>query len=826
MLGWLKARICSSAARVSVLLLVCCVPKTRALHAQEQTAWPLASDECLVYAGWRPNINPDATSNNHTEQLLAEPEVRAFFDEVQLKLGSIEQLVIGNRAERNAELRSMVGIADLLPDLSRIFFSKPGCYYINSVTPGRNGIEISAGFVSEFGDSAPQLLDDILERVPTEQRSQLGKIKLGGNEFHELRLPPPVTSSILFGAANDRLILAIGRNEAERIVNATAQSSSSTASRTTPWLDELQRSLPIPRRSSVAYYNVKAISQLVYAFGGPQIAMYRSLINAMGLDRIASIETSAGLDNKGMQSRSLVRLSGKAIGAVRVLGGVPLDKSALESLPADTMFAAIFSLDLSSALTDLLAIIQEEAPTQTRQLDSFLEQLNQFVGCNVRKDIIDKLGSAWTIYNASGDGLGTGLIAKAQLRDPDGLQETLEKIIEMLSEAGRDNSDIPQIAKRELSDTSIYSVSFNDPRIPLRPSFAIIGDELVVSLFASNLLPIADGSALEETLDVSQYIANQSRVTAFSFSDTRRQYEYLYGYASLMHTFIPTAILEDGPPGGFSYGIANMLRTLDLPSARSVGRHLQPSVSIAQQTRDGIRWTKWKTIPSVNIAVATPVGVGLLLPAVQAAREAARRVQSSNNLKQLVLALHDHESAHRYFPPSYTTDRSGQPLLSWRVHLLPFLEQTRLYKEFHLDEPWNSPHNIKLLPRMPVAFRSPASSAPLGHTTYRGIGGPKGILQPPRRNSRSNQGTTFGSITDRISNTIMVIEVSDDLAVEWTKPENFEPSDEELKRILGAFRGGTNVGMGDGAVQFLSEAIDLELLRHMMTMNGGESPAR
>ena len=67
--------------------------------------------------------------------------------------------------------------------------------------------------------------------------------------------------------------------------------------------------------------------------------------------------------------------------------------------------------------------------------------------------------------------------------------------------------------------------------------------------------------------------------------------------------------------------------------------------------------------------------VALLLPAVQAAREAARRAQCTNNLKQIGLAMHNYHSAYNHFPAAAITDDDGKPLLSWRVAILPYIEQ-------------------------------------------------------------------------------------------------------------------------------------------------------
>ena len=114
-----------------------------------------------------------------------------------------------------------------------------------------------------------------------------------------------------------------------------------------------------------------------------------------------------------------------------------------------------------------------------------------------------------------------------------------------------------------------------------------------------------------------------------------------------------------------------------------------------------------------NIATAG-ILVGLLLPAVQSARGAARRMTASNNLKQVMLGLHNYHDAYKRLPPSAITDDNGKPLLSWRVAVLPFVEEQALYEKFHLDEPWDSEHNLPLSKELPAAYDLPGIPLPQG----------------------------------------------------------------------------------------------------------------
>lgn len=167
---------------------------------------------------------------------------------------------------------------------------------------------------------------------------------------------------------------------------------------------------------------------------------------------------------------------------------------------------------------------------------------------------------------------------------------------------------------------------------------------------------------------------------------------------------------------------------------------------------------------------ASGIAVALLLPAVQKAREAARRSQSANNLKLLGLTMHNYLDLNKRFPARASFDSQGKSLLSWRVHLLPFLEQENLYREFHLDEPWDSPHNRKLIPRMPSVYQNPSAPAKPGMAHYVGLVG-KGTF------FEGTKGRLPIDVTDGFSNTLMLVEVNPDRGVIWTKPDDlpFDP---------------------------------------------------
>ncbi|MEX2119667.1 MAG: DUF1559 domain-containing protein [Pirellulales bacterium] len=214
----------------------------------------------------------------------------------------------------------------------------------------------------------------------------------------------------------------------------------------------------------------------------------------------------------------------------------------------------------------------------------------------------------------------------------------------------------------------------------------------------------------------------------------------------------------------------------------------------------------------------TGVLAALLLPAVQAAREAARRSQSSNNLKQIGLAFYNFHDVYAKLPAS-TYDKDGKPLLSWRVHILPFVEEKQLYDQFHLDEPWDSPHNIKLVEQMPAAYQNPnlADENRTGKTVYLAPTGEAALFKAGK------PAPGFRDITDGTSNTIMVVEARREKAVVWTKPDDLklDPA-KPLAGLEGARTGGFNALFCDGSVRLIANGIDVEVLRRLFNPRDGK----
>lgn len=175
--------------------------------------------------------------------------------------------------------------------------------------------------------------------------------------------------------------------------------------------------------------------------------------------------------------------------------------------------------------------------------------------------------------------------------------------------------------------------------------------------------------------------------------------------------------------------------------------------------------------------------------------------------------LHQQRDPEAASPSAHSTDQAGKPMLSWRVYLLPQLEQQNLFEQFKLDEPWDSPHNQKLIAKMPAIYRTDAN-LPRGKTTAVALVS-KDSAMPHGRAIR------FADITDGLSNTILFVHANRDCAVTWTKPDDIEFDPQNPLKCLG--EGGTfQAVLCDGSVHQIPATIDAETMRRLVNRHDGK----
>jgi hypothetical protein len=239
-----------------------------------------------------------------------------------------------------------------------------------------------------------------------------------------------------------------------------------------------------------------------------------------------------------------------------------------------------------------------------------------------------------------------------------------------------------------------------------------------------------------------------------------------------------------------------------------------------------------RVLASLSMCLALLPSIALvpgLIWATSKVRDYAQRMRSQNNLKQIGLAAHSYHDVGNGLPAANATYADGfrkrlGPAVSWRVLLLPYLEENAVFRQYRFDEPWDGPNNKLLIERMPKVYRHPAvEKTPPGYTHYRVFVSPTNA-HPSAAFTNGERGHALNDLTDGTSNTLLVVEAAE--AVPWTKPDElvFEPGT-PLPKLGGHFRGGFYAVTADGTIRFIRDSTPESTLRALITRNGGEAIA-
>ncbi len=502
----------------------------------------------------------------------------------------------------------------------------------------------------------------------------------------------------------------------------------------------------------------------------------------IGLDGLKRIELQWGI-----QDDALVAVLGAVAPAPRrgiltFLDQPTFHIRSLPPLPHGLTGFTVLSLDLAKIYDQSVNLARQSNPRAGEGFAQVETVFRQQFGIELRNDLLASLGPKLSLYSQPPDANAaanpalaalapfTGLTISLQVRGDavakviDPLMQTINQIIQAQQAAGRRGQPNPNAG----------AIAFHKLDSP-RPTYVL---KLPQGGFPPQILAMFQPTVLlgKDQLVVAATTPGAERVVELSGAAAERLWQ---------------------PTGAF------------VPMARRLSENLVfLNVSDPRDTLPQLVQNLPSLVQQLN----------LLFPAVQSARGAARRAQCANNLKQIVLAMHNHHGAFGALPKPAITDKDGKPLLSWRVAILPYLDQAPLYNQFKLDEPWDSPHNKALIKDMPTVFTCPErTNAEPFTTTYRVFTGPGALFE-------KGKGTGFAEVTDGTSNTLMVVEAKE--AVPWTKPDaelEFDPAAvASLYGTLGPHDGGFNAGFADGAVRFFPNSINANLFHDLVTRNGGE----
>ena len=575
----------------------------------------------------------------------------------------------------------------------------------------------------------------------------------------------------------------------------------------------------------------------------------------LGLDAIKRVEGRWAILDKGLVTTLGVQAPRPRRGVLALFDQPPIGTIARVATPPGVTDFALLSVDPIKSGDALLALIKQNDPDSAARIAKFAEQFRARTGLSLRDDLLGKVGPRMAVLSPQGTGLGSifgmwfsppeiGVVA--ELKDAKGFLGTLDRLIE--------------VANRELRTAGAMAPP--QPGQPARPGTAFAEfrrlkdpEQGYVLAVPPSVLPTPAGLRPTVLVDPSRGLlalgtspASARRAlgalvlesggtkptrdpgaVVFAQSDPSGTLPALLANLPSLVQFVGLAASQPNgrmvaPQPGGRPPFRLQIDPDTIPDAGAIRPYLFPSKFTMASDAASIRMSLYQAfplpVPQINVGMEAPVLIALLLPAVQAAREAARRSQCVNNLKQIGLAMHNYHSVNNSLPGAAIVDKQGKPLLSWRVAILPYIEQEPLYRKFKLDEPWDSPNNKELIQYMPTTYACPSKiPGEPGKTSYQVFSGPGALFGP-------GQPAGMATVFDGTSNTLMVVEAARE--VTWTRPDdlpfdtapNFRPAP-----LFGAgskHPGGFNALMGDGSVRFIKTSINPQVLRALITKAGGE----
>ncbi len=558
----------------------------------------------------------------------------------------------------------------------------------------------------------------------------------------------------------------------------------------------------------------------------------------LGLEGLKRLDLRWGFQDDAMVTSLRAIAPAPREGLLAMIDGPTFSATTLPPVPAGVKGFTLMSFDLASMYGKAKALMAEVNPDAAGGLEQIEQGVLANLGLRIREDVLAHIGPkmSFSMKAAGAVPLGFGVtmaIPEATLAiqsdDPTAFGKALDAVMGVLiplmeKERQRPGAQIPTIIK--LSDGSGYEMTL-PPQIAQGPLALLkpvvkVGKGLIAVSSTGAAADIALGLGTGKTqawtppADFSAMIKRlPTKMVYLGVYDPRDTIPQLVAGLPTIVPMIENGVNSSRPPGA----VPKFTMKIDpakVPPAADLARLMGPGSTSAVVTDDGLEILSRDTFPTIGSPVTAGSAIALLLPAVQAAREAARRAQCVNNLKQIGLAQHNFHDANNHFAADIR-DADGKPLLSWRVAILPYLEQQDLYNEFHLDERWDSPHNKALIERMPTMYSCPSGKRGVpGNTFYRGPTGEGTMFDAP-------DGVGMAGVTDGTSNTIFVAEFKEPTV--WTQPDNL-PLDEKpadlAARLVSDHPGGYNALFVDGSVRFLKLTLDPTLLKALFTRAGGE----
>ena len=697
---------------------------------------------------------------NGSEKWFSDPRLQG-------SLKKLKQAIVTLAKEQAPPL-----VARFATDVGWKLLSKAGVIEIESVdVPNQTG---KATLIVRLGDDE-KLIADFLNDMMVEV--EVESVIVGEEKLWPIpNAPIPITVGIHSG----HLVAAVGPGQWEAVTQRIDESLSAPE-----WLTTRMDAVPIARRGQFGFVSIESFMAILppEAVESPEFQRVRETLK---LDGIKSFSITSGTDS--ISNVSMVYLEAdKEEGLASIMDVSGIERSKLKEIPGD----AISAVAVRFSPKTIMELLRSTVPPEF--FERGLEEFASESGLDLERDIIDHLEGTIRTYQ-SGVVINPKQMGMVRIKDELKFKKSLERINEVMRRlAEEQNLEFYEGEKGGIQTWGIKNFGVS-------AYWAVHQGELYISTnsraIGSHIRKAASGSksSILDT-ELGKQVLAESKSLGLEGPIMVQHYDF----DQIVETVVPLiqgafAFLPPEAKDMIDFGPD------DFPPIESL-LGLRNTNSMMFKSNSGyVGISRYDTPVAFELSTVAVVGVGvgMLLPAVQQAREAARRTASMNNQRQLVLAMHNYHAANDSLPPAYTVDEEGNPLLSWRVAILPYMEQQELYDQFHHDEPWDSDHNIQLLEKMPEFLKNPSMDGQSGWTDYVAPVSDDSVLSP-------GVGSDFDSITDGTANTVMVMEVGASQQVPWTSPQDIEIDMLESLELDNGHPGSVICAMADGSVRMVSK---------------------
>ena len=708
-------------------------------------------------------------------------------------------------------------------------------------------------------DAGPHVgvLDELVKSFPPDVPFQTTKV--GKRSITKGLIPETPGVEIAWWAEGNHVMLTVGIDAVASALAVADGKSPNFAS--TAHAKQLAAKVDFDR-VAVGWMNFAAIQARFADIpipGGDQTV--GDVLKTLGLSSLNTVLMQSGYKGRSLWSTMDIDAPGPRTGLLGLSNQSTMTLADLPPLPIDNVGFYAQSVSLAKVYDEVLGLVRNVAkfgpPGAADEVEGYLEQMPEYLGCDLRNDLLAALGSVQCVYSDLNQAVfGADYAVALQVKDADKLRATIDKVLDHATQ------QIPpqffSVIRRqkhghELVTLQIGGGGFN-------PTL-VIGDKWL-GLGSSS--QSAESFAMRLTGDLPSWKPNAEtteslavapkQFSAISLSYPRQTIRGLIAVAPFL-----IGMAEGGVTQASQFGVIPPFElpktAIELPPAELVVKPLFPNVSFAVVDEAGIHWTTRSSAPAIplisgadgsSVAVVA-VLVALLLPAVQQAREAARRTQSKNNLKQIGLAMHNFHDTFNYFPQGTIPSKKLKPeeRQSWQLLLLPWIDQAALYNEMKVSmqesaqwdgdkqQPFNANEITVFRNPSQAAPHRPGDPAPTDYVGWAGVG-----KDAPTEKCKDDKKGIFGydrvsrirDITDGTSNTVMVSDGVGKDRGPWAqggkstiRALTAKPYVNGPDGIGSPHAGGFHVLLADGSVRFVSANIDPDILEHLATRAGGEN---